>query len=63
MANETYQIDNPTGGPPITIPAWASEETMRTIAMDAKHHPSVLGHHYITPYTKACPCYTLSMFK
>ena len=36
MANETYQIDNPTGGPPITIPAWASEETMRTIAMDAK---------------------------
>ena len=34
MAKETYQIDNPTGGPPITIPAWASEETMRNIASD-----------------------------
>ncbi len=34
MAKETYQIDNPTGGPPLNIPAWASEETMRNIATD-----------------------------
>ena len=34
MAKETYQIDNPTGGPPLNIPAWASEETMRNIASD-----------------------------
>ena len=34
MAKETYQIDNPAGGPPLNIPAWASEETMRNIATD-----------------------------